>query len=103
MVEAAINVVFGLILVAVGAALLVLGVLLFIDFHTWATRWVHSVNQWRNSARANLPPFVRPSSLLPDVGPSAASFLGFALALAGAGAVVIGWTTLGDAVKALRP
>jgi len=103
MIEVATNVAFGLVVAAVGAALLVLGVLVFFDFRRWGTRWARSVNQWRGSARANLPSFVRPSTLLPDVGPSAGSLLGFMLAVVGAGAVVIGWTTLSDAVKALRP
>ena len=99
MIEVATNVVFGLVVVAVGAVLLVLGVLVFIDFHRWGTRWARSVNQWRGSARANLPSVVRPSTLLPDVGPSAGSLLGLMLAFLGAGAVFIGWTALSHVVK----
>jgi len=93
-IEVAINVVFGLIVMAVGVALLIVGVLVFTDFRRWGTRWVRSVNRWRGSARAILLSLARPSTLLPDVGSSAGSLLGFMLALAGAGAIFVGWTTL---------
>gem|GEM_PF-6117367 len=86
---------FGVILVALGAVLLVFGLLVLVDFRKWATRWARSVTQSRRSIRSNLPAALRP--LLPDVGPSSGTLLGVVLMFMGLIIIAVAWSTISNA------
>ena len=85
---------FALFLMAVGAALLVVGILVFLDYRNWGSTWVRSVNEGRRSLREGAPSILRRVAWLPEVGPSAGELLGFMLVVAGIVTTAIGLVTL---------